>query len=137
MMKADHEVDRYLTLLGNKIRQRRFTQLQIQEVLGWGKSYISQLMTKQKALRIQQVLAILGVIGVDPAEFFLELYGAAPSQAPPRPRVREAELRRRLEDFRGTLHSLVELLLEKELISAEDLSAAVESVGRDRSAADA
>ena len=65
MVTVQPEVDRYLTLLRNKIRERGYTQLQVQEALGWGRSYISQLLTRQKALRIEQVLLILSVIEVD------------------------------------------------------------------------
>ena len=128
-MRADREVDRFLTLLGNMIRKQRFTQLRIQKALGWGKSYISQLITKQKALRLQQMLSILEVIGVDPAEFFAELYGIPLGGAPP-PDTGEKDLRRQLEDFRASVYNLLDLLLERELISAEDLSAAVEAAGR-------
>ena len=64
MMMVDAEVNRVLTLLRNKIRERGFTQLQVQEALSWGRSYISQLLTKQKSLRVEQVLLILNVIGV-------------------------------------------------------------------------
>jgi len=71
---VERELDRFLTLLRNKIRERGFTQLEVQEALGWGRSYISQLLTKQKSLRVEQVLLILDVIGVDPVEFFAELY---------------------------------------------------------------
>ena len=70
MRTIERELDRVLTLLRNKIRERGFTQLEVQEALGWGRSYISQLLTKQKSLRIEQVLLILNVVGVDPGEFF-------------------------------------------------------------------
>ncbi len=43
-------------------------------------------MTKQKGLRVEQVLLILNVIGVDPAEFYAELYTPlGPTYAPARP----------------------------------------------------
>ena len=51
--------------------------MKLQEVLGWGSSYISQLLTRQKALRIEPVLMILNVIGETPQAFFAELYPAA------------------------------------------------------------
>ena len=52
-----------------------------------GRSYISQLLTKQKSLRVEQVLLILNVIGVEPRRFFAELYvdGARPGLGQPRP----------------------------------------------------
>lgn len=88
-MALDKELDRTLALLRRKIRERGFTQLEVQHMLGWGRSYLSQLLTKQKALRVEQVLMILEVIKVEPAEFYRELY-----QFP------EAEIKLRdLEDY--------------------------------------
>ncbi len=83
MRQVEAEVDRYLTLLGNKIRGRGFTQVEIQDALGWGRSYISQLVTKAKALRVEQVLLILNIIRVDPAEFFVESTGRQGRPTPP------------------------------------------------------
>lgn len=74
MINVEKEIDRILTLLRNKIREQGFTQLQVQAELDWGRSYISQLLTKQKSLRVEQVLKILDVIGIEPAEFYAELY---------------------------------------------------------------
>ena len=76
MRDTARQLDRVLTLLRNKIRERGFTQLEVQEALGWGRSYISQLLTKQKSLRVEQVLLILNVISVSPADFYAELFGA-------------------------------------------------------------
>ena len=131
METIEHEVNRYLTLLRDKIREHGYTQLEVQETLGWGRSYISQLLTKQKNLRVEQVLLILSVIGIDPTEFFGELYAhgspyrGRPSAPSPPPETTQA-----ITTLRRELHALVELLLEKQLISAEDLSAAVEAVSQ-------
>ena len=38
MLSVDRELDRVLTLLRNKIRERGFTQLEVQEALSWGRS---------------------------------------------------------------------------------------------------
>ncbi len=125
-MIVEREVDRVLTLLRNKIRERGFSQLDVQEVLGWGRSYISQLLTRQKSLRFEQVLLILSVIGIEPAEFFGELYATAPGDRAdryPPPGADETIVR-----LRRQLSCLVDLLLEKELITAEDLSATVHPV---------
>jgi transcriptional regulator with XRE-family HTH domain len=72
--QANREVGRFLTLLRDKMRKQGYTQLEVQEHLGWGRSYISQLVTDQKGLRVDQLLCILFVIGVEPGEFFQELY---------------------------------------------------------------
>lgn len=129
MKTVDHEVNRYLTLLRDKIRDHGFTQLEVQEALGWGRSYISQLLTRQKNLRVEQVLLILSVIGSSPSEFFGELYTYGSPYpvsyaAPPVP----PETAQALAKLRRELHELVDLLLEKQLITAEDLSEAVATV---------
>lgn len=67
------EIDRILMLLREYIRQSGHTHLQVQAKLGWGRSYISQLLTKQKALRVEQVLLILDAIGVPFDELLREL----------------------------------------------------------------
>ncbi len=134
MRRVDREVERYLTLLSDKIRGRGFTQLEVQQALGWGRSYISQLVTKQKSLRIDQVLLILGVIGVDPTDFFSELYH--PRQyysgppAPPDPGQAEI-LRRELPRLKAYLQAVQELLGDKGLISAKDVADAVDVAGSD------
>ncbi len=78
MRTVERDLERILTLLRNRIRERGFTQMEVQEVLGWGRSYISQLLTQQKNLRFEQVLQILNVINVDPAEFWAEIYQFGP-----------------------------------------------------------
>ncbi len=74
MRTVERDIDRILTVLRNRIRERGFTQLEVQENLGWGPSYISQILTRQKTLRIDQVLMILNVIDVEPDDFWGEVY---------------------------------------------------------------
>ena len=137
MRQIESELQRVLTLLRNKIRQRGFTQLEVQEVLGWGRSYISQLLTRQKSLRIEQVLLILKVIGVDPREFFGELFGwpeapyaaSKPALAPLESSVSEAQ-QRSAQGLRAELFGLVGLLIEKQVITGEELRSAIEAACR-------
>lgn len=120
MLSIDHEVERFLSLIRNKIRERGFTQLEVQENLGWGRTYISQLLIRQKGLRVDQVISILGVIGIDPANFFAELYGANRfGEAPQSAGI--AELHQELQELRTLLRGLVDLLLENQLIQAGEL----------------
>ncbi len=149
---VERELDRVLTLLRNKIRERGFTQLEVQEALGWGRSYISQLLTKQKSLRIEQVLLILNVIGVDPSEFFGELYhftapglghgeawrygryassgpgygrgvpAAAGAGGPP-----DEELQQDFKEMRSLLRGLLRLLKDRGIVESEELDAAVKA----------
>lgn len=142
MLSVDRELDRILTLLRNKIRERGFTQLEVQEALSWGRSYISQLLTKQKSLRIEQVLLILNVIGVKPGEFYDELYRFPDGESGARePKQYDQadhfygrdsaaaplsdELQVNFQELRSLLRGLVWLLTQKGLVDAGEL---IESV---------
>ncbi len=130
MREVDRQLDRILTLLRNKIRQRGYTQLEVQEVLGWGRSYISQLLTKQKSLRVEQVLLMLNVIGVEPEAFFAELYPPGSGNPLGRPMAGDQPNAALQNDYRGMrslLRGLVDLLIQREIFTAEELSAAVHS----------
>ncbi len=148
MRIVQSEIDRVLTLLRNKIRERGFTQLEVQEALSWGRSYISQLLTKQKSLRVEQILLILNVIGVDPAEFYSELYQLnvperlraagdygehrlMPASYDASAEVAEAALprdfSRSFEELRSLLRGLVRLLVDKNVINVDELTTAVKS----------
>ncbi|MEM7518087.1 MAG: helix-turn-helix transcriptional regulator [Planctomycetota bacterium] len=148
MDTVEQELDRVLMLLRNKIREQGFTQLQVQEQLQWGRSYISQLLTKQKSLRVEQVLRILEVIGVEASDFYHELYrfprgdaGSAKGERYSDPRsdlgsygsmVAEVplgssegfeELRFDLRSSRLSLQGLIEVLAEKGILTQEELDA--------------
>ena len=152
-MVVDKELTRILTLLRNKIRERGFTQLEVQDALGWGRSYISQLLTKQKSLRVEQVLMILNVIEVDPVEFFGELYhfrqvdsgirnlddyvdraavSGMPSghgldsgvaSVPANLELQQAS--HNMQELKSMLHGLVQILLDKNIVKVDELSEAV------------
>lgn len=139
---AERELERVLTLLRNKIRERGFTQLEVQEALSWGRSYISQLLTKQKSLRVEQVLLILDVIGVEPAEFFGELYPMPAhhggeyeprmGRAPYNPSMLsdyhggdDTGLQGGLDQLRDLVHGLVQLMSDKEILNLEELGEAL------------
>ena len=134
MNDIERQLDRVLTLLRNKIREEGFTQLEVQEALGWGRSYISQLLTKQKSLRMEQVLLILSVIEVPESDFFGELYppsvepdrphkgtGTGPSESVP------ADFAGAFGELRKTVRGLLRVLVDKKLVGAEELRSAVEA----------
>lgn len=131
MKNLDKEIERVLSLLRNKIRERGFTQLEVQEQLHWGRSYISQLVTRQKALRLEQILAILHVIGISPTEFFGELYGFDRSSGgyqhdllgPGTPS--DHELQRQLTITRHLVESYGELLVSKQLLGRDEVEQAL------------
>lgn len=130
MKKFDKEIDRVLTLLRTKIRERGFTQLQVQDQLEWGRSYISQLLTRQKALRLEQILCILDVIGVTPGEFFGELYGSDPAYAGFQTDwlggrgTADTDLRGQLRMTRELVQGYASLLVEKGMLSRSEVDGA-------------
>ena len=118
MICIERELDGYLTLLRKKIRDRGFTQLEVQEALGWGRSYISQLLTKQKTLRLEQVLLILNVIGVDPGTFFRELY----NQQRPTEGSMGTLSAQDVQRLQMLVQGLIDVLLRKGVITRAGLS---------------
>ncbi len=125
------EVDRVLILLRNKIRERDFTQLKVQNQLGWGRSYLSQLLTKQKSLRVEQLLLVLDVIGISAADFYAELYRFPPTEEAPQPPSDSGPAPSGEEDYgpeylrmKAILKGIVQLLLRQQVFDLEELRAA-------------
>ena len=157
-MDIQQGVQRILTLLRNKIRERGFTQLEVQDKLEWGRSYISQLLTRQKSLRVEQVLMILDVIGVDPADFFAELYHLqhpgkavsniddyAASRAAKKPRRSRSKPAKQAASKRGSeagpqsevrqmqavMRALVDVLVDNQVAKRDDIVAAAQEADQD------
>ena len=124
MDDVESEVDRCLTLLRNWIRERGFTQMDVQETLGWGRTYISQLLRKQKKLKVEQILLILDVIGIEPADFFGELYSGPGRRAIALRRLAEPAQRPwpELEELRGQVQHLTKVLVEKGIVTEREVA---------------
>ncbi len=134
MRIVDRDLDRILVLLRNRIRERGFTQLEVQEHLGWGRSYISQLVNRQKSLRVEHVLLILNVLDVKPEDFWAEIYQFG-AFGPPRPARHTAPSL--LEAPGEPMHAdvcrlqllmkgLISVLTRKGLFTTQDLDEAAE-----------
>ena len=125
MLSAEKEVHRAILLLRQEIREQGYTQLEVQKELNWGRSYISQLFTKQKALRYDQILLILRVIGVDPCEFFTALFPPpllSPIQhfeAPVVPRDHPDETS--VYSLRSLLTGCILTMVDKDLATQEEI----------------
>ena len=138
MRTVDRDLDRVVTHLRHRIRERGYTQLEVQEVLGWGRSYISQLLTRQKSLRLDQILQILNVINLDPAEFWAEVFqfgqfsdvrpgrqGRREGRAVPTPET-DTTMLDDLRRIRALLDAVVSVLAGKNLLTTGELDAAAE-----------
>lgn len=140
MRTVERDIDRILAGLRKAMRERGYTQLEVQEVYRWGKSYISQLLTKQKSPSVEQVLLILKAIQVTPQDFFGDIYLLDEAHRPTTRRGRQAaratlasaasahdvELRRMEALYRG----LVTVLTRKSVIDAAALEHAIDTVRR-------
>ena len=141
MQDVNRNHDRILTRLRRALRERGFTQLQVQEVAGWGRNYISKLFTRKKSLRIDQLLTILNVIELHPADFFGEIFqfgefrdtrhpGERVPAATTLPETVAEELLDSLRSTAKLLDGLVTVLVQNGLIDRRELDAAAEKFRR-------
>jgi transcriptional regulator with XRE-family HTH domain len=68
------ETQRLADVLRETIHRSKISQRQIERTLGQGKGYLSQLLSGNVDLKVKHVFAVLAVIGVEPEEFFQEIY---------------------------------------------------------------
>jgi transcriptional regulator with XRE-family HTH domain len=130
MRDVKGDLTRIRDTLRRYIRVQGFTQMEVQEALGWGRSYISQMLGAQVPIRVEQVLQILKIIDVKPEVFFGEVYGFGPRYEPGFPRLAppfglagevESRLRAQFATLRKLLGGLVGALERKSLISVAEL----------------
>ena len=125
---CNRDITRYLNLLRSLIRDSGWTQLKVQDQLGWGRSYISQLMTEAKTLRVDQVLKILTVIGVSWGDFFAQLYSTGRSAAVPLQGNPEVQaLRAELDSVKARVEGLLSFLEGKGVLDGAELAATIEN----------
>ena len=74
-------------------------------------------------MRVDQALSILGVIGVDPGDFFRRLYPPRGLELPPSQPLPEGEAAGRV---RSQMRSIVASFLAEEVLTVEDLNALVQ-----------
>lgn len=106
----------FLALLGEKIRQRGFTELEVEEALSWDRAHLQQLMVGLKNLHVDEMHQILGVIGVEPKEFFADLYGRTPRNEWPQSELTELS---------ALADSLANLLVKNGVVTASEMARAV------------
>lgn len=76
--RPDHqgEVQRLLDRLYLKVAESGMSQREICRRLGEHEDLVNQVLNGRIELRVEHVLGILRVVGIDPASFFAEFYGA-------------------------------------------------------------
>jgi hypothetical protein len=124
-MGDEPTVQRWSWSLKDLIRQRARTFRSVERQLGWSNGYLSQALREgPPALKVEQVLAVLGALGVPGRDYFADLYGLQPPPEPDEPpkigrdevealmdeKLAEEKERRRQE--MGRLEARVERALE-------------------------
>jgi transcriptional regulator with XRE-family HTH domain len=82
-MSIDEEVRRATKLLETVMQAAGVTRKQLDQRLGAGPGYVSQVLTGRMELKLRHILAILRALDVEPSVYFQTLYpeGRAPSDA--------------------------------------------------------
>lgn len=91
-MEPEVEVERVSEALRDAIRRKKTSLRQVEQVLGQGRGYLSQLLGGNVDIKLKHVFGILAVLGVDADEFFGNVYGRSDPVGAVRGLVSRAEL---------------------------------------------
>lgn len=75
--ERDEEIRLVLSELRRMIKRSEYSQREVEDLAGFSKGYLSQLLARNLDLKVWHVLAILDVFKVGPSEFFERLYPGA------------------------------------------------------------
>jgi transcriptional regulator with XRE-family HTH domain len=75
---ADEEVRRYLVTLDALIGDRNITGRELARRLGWAQGTLTRLLRGDRELRLEQLLAILKALEVEPLAFYRAVYAGKP-----------------------------------------------------------
>ena len=106
--RSEADVRKVAEGLKRKIREAGLTYKEVEERAGMGRDYLRQVLRGSVKLRFEHVLRLLHVLGVPPAEFFVEVFGPAlpvPLAKPAEPTLEEVigTLQRSFTDFQRAL----------------------------------
>lgn len=86
------ETQRLSDALREAIRRKKISQREVERNLGQSKGYLSLLLHGNVDLKVKHVFAVLKVIGMEPEEFFQDLYEPSDPLKSVRDLVHRAEL---------------------------------------------
>jgi len=101
-MEWEVEVERVSEALREAIRRKKSSLRNVEQALGQGRGYMSQLLGGNVDIKLKHVFSVLGVIGVEADEFFLNVY----SRSDPVAAVRGLVSRAELDDIKSRLSRL-------------------------------
>ena len=100
------EVRRLAEALRETIHKRKSSQRKVERALRQGKGYLSQLLNGKADLKLKQVFAVLGVLGVPPEEFFVELYDKSDPVSSVRDLMSRANFQDDIQDLKNRIARL-------------------------------
>jgi transcriptional regulator with XRE-family HTH domain len=116
---VEQAVERLRRALGRRIRDDGKSLRAVEERLGVGRDYLSQLLRGSMHLKIKHLFAILEALEAEPGEFLLAVFPPAAS-GPEHARLDAEFIAARQEVSIAVLRKLVRTLQEKGLLSAEE-----------------
>jgi transcriptional regulator with XRE-family HTH domain len=90
--EVELEVERVCESLREVIRRKKSSLRNVEQALGQGRGYMSQLLGGNVDIKLKHVFSVLSVIGVEPDEFFMNVYSRSDPVAAVRGLVSRAEL---------------------------------------------
>jgi transcriptional regulator with XRE-family HTH domain len=70
-------VQKIAEMLRQRIAASGFSLRDVEERLGLERDSLDRLLHRSEDLKLEHVLAVMGLLGESPAELFLEVYGVA------------------------------------------------------------
>jgi len=100
------ETRRLAEALREAIHKRKSSQRKVERALHQGKGYLSMLLNGKADLKLKQVIAVLGVIGVPPEEFFVEVYDKSDPVSSVRGLMSRAHFQDDIQDLKNRIARL-------------------------------
>ncbi|MGH9362315.1 MAG: helix-turn-helix domain-containing protein [Thermoanaerobaculia bacterium] len=113
---VEQSVERLRRALQRRIRDEGNSFREVEDRLGVGRDYVSQLLRGSMDLKVKHLFALFEVLEMEPGEFFRALYPAAR----PRKRLDDEFIAVRQEVSIAVIHQLIWTLQERGLISSEE-----------------
>ena len=92
--------------LRGAIRRRYSSLRKVEQELHQGKGYLSQLLNGNMDLKLKHVFKVLEVIGIEPEEFFLDLYDKSDPVGAVRDLMTRSRVRAEIEELKSRMARL-------------------------------
>ncbi len=120
MSQVEQELEALRKTIDTLIRKSGFTQQQLEEAIGWGRSFISQMVNDRKELRVEPILRILEKLGMTFSQFCALHFQWKGLEEVEDPAV--TALDRRLDELQRFTLALAEALVARNLIAANEIN---------------